>query len=158
MIVNSDLGPLSHDAVAVLRRALPLAGPSNGTVVLNTRGLDLALSDVDAFAAGDDQAPWRDPHRKRLIEGADGVLVIAAPPPVLRGWGVELSQLGRWSPEGERSTELDYPKNGGEVQILDDFADRVETAMATGSSFSRPRTSSLSEDDRRQVTSPGDGK
>jgi hypothetical protein len=70
VIVNSDLGALSRDAVGSLRSALPLAGSSEGTVVLQTRGLDLALEDVEAFATSDDQAAWRDPHQqRRWIEG-----------------------------------------------------------------------------------------
>jgi hypothetical protein len=133
VIVNSDLGPLRRGAVTALRHALPLTGPSNGTVVLQTRGLDVALADVDAFAVSDDQSPWRDPQqRPRWIEESDGVLVIAAPPPVLRSRGVELSQPERWSRGGNNSTELNDHGHEAEVQVqvLEEFTNLVETAMA----------------------------
>ncbi len=130
VIINTDLGPFSRDGAGSLRQALPFRTPSSGTVVLQTRGLDLALEDPDAFAEGPDQARWRDPHRKRRwIEGSAGLVILAAPGPVLKTWGVELSQLGDRMYEGSSHSELDYPTNDGEVQVLDDFNSHVERAI-----------------------------
>jgi hypothetical protein len=123
VIVNSDLGPLGPDVATDLRGALPFQAPSEGTVVLQTRGLDLALEDPKAFAKRDDQASWRDQHQRRhWLAGGDGLVVLAAPPPVLRAWGVALSDPGSWSREGTSWSYLDDPKNEGEVRVLDDFA------------------------------------
>jgi hypothetical protein len=131
VIVNIDLGPFPRDGASSLRQALPFRTPSDGTVVLQTRGLDLALDNPSAFAQNPDQEQWRDPHRKRRwIEGSAGLVILAAPGPVLKAWGVELSQLGDRMYEGSSHTELDYPKNDGEVQVLDGFDAQVERAVA----------------------------
>ena len=121
-IVNSDLETLSSAAVASLRTELPLRAESDGTVVLQTRGLDVALADPKAFAERDDQAQWRGHRERSWLEGSAGLLVLAAPAAVLRAWGVELSELGPRSAEGP-----------GEVQVLDAFSSRVEQAIAARS-------------------------
>jgi hypothetical protein len=113
-IVNDELGTLGSAALADLRATLPFETPSDGTVVLQTRGLDLALADPAAFARRDDQKGWREMYGiRRWIGEASGVLVIAAPPPVLLGWGVELSDLGG------RPAERAGGQAGGEVRILE---------------------------------------
>jgi hypothetical protein len=153
VIVNSDLGPFSRESAASLRAALPFQTPSEGTVVLQTRGLDLALDDREEFARSDDQADSRDPHQKRRwIAGSDGVLVVSAPPPVLRSWGVELTGLGSWSHEGSSWTHLDYPQNDGEVQVLEQFSSQVEKAIEVRNRLFPQRSGELlPEEDRRQV-------
>jgi hypothetical protein len=131
LISNNDLGPLGRDAVSALRATLPLATPSMGTVVLQTRGLDAALDDPDAFHRRDDQSSWRDQHQqRRWIDGSDGLVVMAAPPPVLRQWGVEFSNLGQPMYNGMDWSYLDYPDKSGEVHVIDDFASHVEAAVA----------------------------
>jgi hypothetical protein len=153
VIVNNDLGSFDRKAAASLRAALPFRSPSEGTVVLQTRGLDVALTDPKRFERSDDQARWRDAHQKRRwIDGAAGLTVIAAPPPVLRKWGVDLSALGSWSDRGSSWTELDYPQNDGEVQVLEHFSERVENAVEVRDRLFPARSEErLSEDDRRQV-------
>ena len=153
VIVNSDLGPFPRDAAGSLVQALPFRTPSSGTVVLQTRGLDLALEDPSAFAQSDDQAKWRDPHRKRRwIDGSAGLVILAAPGPVLKTWGVDLSQIGQWMREGSGYAELDYPKNDGEVQVLDGFAGRVERAMSLRNElFPNDAGGQLSTEDKQKI-------
>lgn len=153
VIVNNDLGPFDQEAAASLRAALPFRAPSEGTVVLQTRGLDIALKDPDEFAQSDDQAAWRDAHQKRRwMDGTAGLLVIASPPPVLRQWGVELSRLGLSSHEGSSWADLSDPGNDGEVHVLDHFSARVEKAVDVRNRMFPGRSGEhLPEDDRRQV-------
>jgi hypothetical protein len=158
VIVNHELGPFGREVAADLRSKLPFRAPSEGTVVLQTRGLDLALEDPQAFAERDDQASWRDKHqRRRWIEGGDGLVIIAAPPPVLRAWGVELSGLGRWSDERSSRSYLDYPKNEGEVQVLDDFAGQIANAVSLrGDLFPGQDQRRLTDDEKQQICSFAD--
>jgi len=151
VIVNTDLGPFPRDCASSLRQALPFRTPSSGTVVLQTRGLDLALENPGAFAQGPDQARWRDPHRKRRwIEGSAGLVILAAPGPVLKTWGVELSQLGDWMYEGYDYSELDYSKNDGEVKVLDDFDSHVERAITLRTRlFPNAASRHLSEEEKQ---------
>ena len=153
VIVNTDLGPFSRDSASSLRQALPFRTPSSGTVVLQTRGLDLALEDPGVFAQGPDQVKWRDPHRKRRwVDGSAGLVILAAPGPVLKTWGVELSQIGKGMREGSSHSELDYPKNDGEVQVLDDFAAGVKRAVLLRDELFPNRASrELSEEDKRVI-------
>jgi hypothetical protein len=78
--------------------------------------------------------------------------VIAAPPPVLRAWGVELSRLGSWSHEGSSWSHLDYPENEGEVQVLEQFSSQVEKAIEVRDRVFPQRSGELlSEEERREV-------
>jgi hypothetical protein len=94
VIVNRDLGPLSPGAAAALRPQLPFEMPSAGTVALQTRGLDLALADPVAFGQRDDQVGPTGDQWQQWVEGTDDLVVMAAPSPVLRAWGVSWSGLG----------------------------------------------------------------
>ena len=122
-------------------------------MVLQTRGLDIALNDPKEFARSDDQAGWRDAHhQRRWIDGTAGLLVIASPPPVLRKWGVELSDLGSWTHEGSSWSHLDYPQKEVEVQVLDHFSSQVEKAVEVHDRLFPGRSGErLAEDERRQV-------
>jgi hypothetical protein len=132
VIVNNDLGPFGREAVSDLRAKLPWQSPSLGTVVLQTRGLDLALADTKGFNDRDDQAVWRDEHQKRRwIDGSGGLWIFAAPSPVLRRWGVDLAGLGEWSPDGEDWSYLDYPDKTGEVQVFNEFETKVSSVLET---------------------------
>ena len=155
VIVNSDLGPFGRDAADALRAALPFTTPSDGTVVLQTRGLDVALADPKAFAERDDQAGWRDAHQKRRwIDVVHGLLVVAAPPPVLREWGLELSGLGEWSHDGSSWSHLDLPERTGEVQILEEFTTLVDqTVAAREEHFPGRTTQRLSDTERSELWS-----
>jgi hypothetical protein len=156
VIANNDLGPISRDAMKALRSKVPLDTPSMGTVVLQTRGLDVAMEDEEAFHRRDDQAAWRHEHQKRRwIDGSSGLWLVAAPPPVLRGWGVDLLSLGRQIHPGmEWETYLDYPENSGEVQVIGDFTVEVDAAVTVRNQlFPGKADEMLTEDERSQVWS-----
>jgi hypothetical protein len=92
VIANGAAGALNADAAAALGALLPLTADSEGTVVLQTRGLHLARADPDAFAAREDQAPWRDrDDTQRHVRAEGGLVVLEAVPAVLRAWGVALA-------------------------------------------------------------------
>jgi hypothetical protein len=119
VIVNSALGSLSGAVLVDLHSQLPLATPSDGTVVLQTRGLDQALDDPAAFGQRADQVARRsESHQERWISGDSGLWVLTAPPPVLRAWGVKLS-----GPDGEGAGE-------GEVRVLASLDDQVARSIA----------------------------
>jgi hypothetical protein len=153
VIVNNDLGPFDYEVAASLRVALPFQDPSEGTVVLQTRGLDIALNDPKEFARSDDQAGRRGAHQKRRwIDDSAGLLVIASPPPVLRKWGVELSHLGSGPHEGSSGRGPDHSQNDDEVHVLDHFSARVEKAVEVRNRVFPGRSGErLPEDDSRQV-------
>jgi hypothetical protein len=156
VVANNDLGPIGRGALKALRSKLPLNTPSMGTVVLQTRGLDAAMEDEPAFHRRDDQATWRNQHQqRRWIDGTNELLVIAAPPPVLRGWAVDLSNLGRQTLPGmEWESYLDDPENAGEVQVIGDFRSQVDAAIAVRNQlFSDRKDGLLTEDERAQVWS-----
>jgi hypothetical protein len=119
VIVNSALGSLSGAVLADLHSQLPLVTPSDGTVVLQTRGLDQALDDPAAFGQRADQVARRsESDQGRWIHGDSGLWVLTAPPPVLQAWGVELS-----GPDGEGAGE-------GEVRVVANFDDHVARSIA----------------------------
>ena len=119
VIANRDLGEFGPGPAAALGAQLPFETPSGGTVVLQTRGLDLALADPAAFGQRDEQAgtdpvPWRD-----WVVGSDGLVVLAAPPAVLRAWGVAWSVLAPGQADGV-------------VQVVDAFPDPGPAPTASG--------------------------
>ncbi len=119
VITNSDLGSLNGPVLADLHSQLPLATPSDGTVVLQTRGLDQALDDPTAFGQRADQVARRsERHRERWIDGDSGLWVLTAPPPVLRAWAVELA-----GPDGEGA-------GAGEVRVLASLDDQDPRSVA----------------------------
>jgi hypothetical protein len=154
VIANSDIGPIGPGALDALRSELPLDTPSMGTVVLQTRGLDIALEDEAAFHRRDDQTTWRNEYQKRhWIEGTNELLIMAAPPPVLRGWGVELSNLAKHPHPGmEWATYLDHPEKTGGVEVIGDFATHVDAAIAKRNQlFPDMSDAHLTEDERAQM-------
>ena len=119
VIVNSDLGSVTSDTAAALAAVLPFATPSDGTVVLQTRGLDVALGDPAAFRAREDQAEWRDRHdRQGGIGVREGLVVIEAPAAVLCAWGVALTGVVDADPSGDGSELVDLPGATGEVRVV----------------------------------------
>jgi hypothetical protein len=156
VIANNDLGPIGREAMKALRSKVPFETASMGTVVLQTRGLDLAMDDTAAFHRRDDQAMWRNEHQKRRwIDGTSGFLLMAAPPPVLRGWGVDLLTLGREIKPGMAwEAYLDYPEKSGEVQVIGDFTTQVDAAIAMRNQLFPGRADDLlSEDERARIWS-----
>jgi hypothetical protein len=158
-VVNSDLGPLDRSALSDLKGMLPFTTPSAGTVVLQTRGLDIALADESAFYGREEKAGWRwnEHQQRRWIDRTNGVVVVAAPPPVLRMWGVQTFTLGRHSRRGTDVAELDYPTGNGEIQVLDDFDARVSSARTARERLFPGRCNEeLTEGERRQIWELGD--
>ena len=157
-ILNNDVGSLRRSATDDLRAELPFRDAPAGTVTLNTRGLDEALRDVRAYRASEEKAghSWNEHQQRRWIDKVNGIVVIAAPPPVLRGWGVALSLLatpGFGGNEGDAEI-LDRPGGNGEVQLIDDFADRVSRALrARERLFPGREHQDLDEDERCRVWS-----
>jgi hypothetical protein len=130
VVVNNDLGSFSRAAARDLRAQVPLSTAPDGTVVLQTRGLDQALENIIGFRDRNQGSQVQQQHReRRWIDGSNGLVVVAAPPPVLRTWGVDLSDLRTWSHEGSSAHSLDYPAKVGEVQVLDDFDAMVAKAQ-----------------------------
>jgi hypothetical protein len=157
-ILNNDLGSLRRSAADDLHGELPFRTAPAGTVTLNTRGLDEALRDMRAFRSSEESSgySWNVHQQRRWIDQVNGIVVIAAPPPVLRGWGVALSQLatpGVGGTEGDAEL-LDWPRNEGEVQLIDGFADRVSRAVqARERLFPGRAHQELRDEERRQVWS-----
>lgn len=156
VVVNNDLGPFDRTVAAALRRRLPFATPSEGTVVLHTSRLDHTLADVDAFWERTRRQQRDNSHQaRRWIDRVSGLVVMAAPPPVLREWAVHLSRLGTHLRHGSSYIELDWSFGRGyegEVQVFDDFAARVTRArIARERLFPGRAAEALSEDERAQV-------
>ena len=155
VIVNNELGPFGRDAAGALIQFLPLKRPSEGTVTLQTRGLDRALEDIKGFRQRERDAWPSDHQQRRWIDGENGVVVLAGPPPVLREWAVDVSSLGQSWYEGQSSEYLDYSgSRSGEVQILEAFSERVQSAMSERQRlFPGAGNSKLTEEDRSRIWS-----
>jgi hypothetical protein len=121
--------------------------------VLHTPGLD------EALATGDLPAPEHNRHQqRRWIDRSHGLVVLAAPPPVLRSWAVQLSRLGERFYQGNDTMWLDRGAFNGEIQILEDFAARVATARAARERLFPGRShAELTEEEREQVWQPAAG-
>ena len=157
VIVNNDLGPLGRDAAGALIKLLPLRRPSEGTVTLQTRGLDRAMDDIKGFRKREREAWPSDHQQRRWIDGENEVVVLAGPPPVLREWAVDVSSLGQFWYEGQSSEFLDYSgSRSGEVQILEAFSEKVQSAISERRRlFPAAGNSKLPEVDRRRIWSAG---
>jgi hypothetical protein len=153
VIVNNDLGAFNRAAVKDLRARLPLSNASDGTVVLQTRGLDQALENTTEFRDRNQETQLDNQHQKRRwIDGSNGLVIVAAPPPVLRTWSVDLSDLGTWSREGRSWEYLDHPTKVGEVQVLDDFDSMLAAARAARTrAFPDATNRRLTEDERSEI-------
>jgi hypothetical protein len=143
VIVNSDLAPLNRTAISQLKRHLARKKRSEGTVRLSTSGLDRMLA---ADPAGDllelqQQSSgvwWNDHQRRGWTDRVNGVVVLAAPSPVLQWLALWLSQLGSHWYRGSDYSELDHPmtrRGTGEVQVFENFATMVTQAIATRESL-----------------------
>jgi len=153
VIVNNDLGSFNKAAARDLRAQLPLSIASDGTVVLQTRGLDQALKNTSEFRDRKQGAQSQNQHQKRRwIDLSNGLVIVAAPPPVLRTWAVDLSDVGTWSHEGSSWEYLDYPAKVGEVQVLDDFDSMLAKAqLARSRLYPDAANRKLTEDERSDI-------
>ena len=153
VVVNNDLGAFSRAAVKDLRAQLPLSAASDGTVVLQTRGLDQARENPTEFRDRNEEAQLQNElQKRRWIDGSNGLVIIAAPPPVLRAWGVDLSDLGSRSREGKSWEYLDDPAKVGEVQVLHDFDTMLAPAQAARAcAFPDAANRMLTEDERSKI-------
>jgi hypothetical protein len=155
VVINSDLAAPSREGFGALRSRLPLTSiRSEGTVRLQTRGLDLALDDRDGYEASvrDSAVRWN-PHQQRSwIDQVKGMVALAAPPPVLRDWALALSELGSWMGRGSDEAQIDWPRNDGEVQVLEDFDGCLARAVATRERlFPGHASERLTADERERV-------
>lgn len=116
------LGPFNGAMATALRVKLRRPRTSDGTVVLQTPGLAAAIADPAAFSRLDEQAYWssREQRSRTWIDRINGCLVLAAPPAVLRAWGMALCTIGEHFWDGSDYTELDWPASTGEVQVFPD--------------------------------------
>jgi hypothetical protein len=157
VVVNSDISRFGRPVAQELRRRLPCAARSEGTVVLQTNGLDVALDDVDAFWDVDGSArSGRPAHQdRRFISRVNGLVVMAAPSPVLKDWAVSSLRLGERFYRGSDYTELDGKPGewrSGEVQIFADFTAMVSRARTAREQLFPGRShEELTDDERAQV-------
>jgi hypothetical protein len=137
VISNSTLGPFNAAMAGALQAVLRRRRLSDGTVVLQTPGLAAAPADPHAFRQLDEQAYWasRERRSRTWIDRVKGCVVLAAPPPVLRAWGLSLGQLGERFWRRSDHAELNWPASTGEVQVFPDFADRVDRAATARASL-----------------------
>ena len=87
---------------------------------LQTAGFDRALADLDRFWS---QERSEDPEFKahqhaRWVEQVNGVVVLAAPAPVLRQWAVRVAELATRGPLDPEWTPDQEHRWTGEVQVL----------------------------------------
>jgi hypothetical protein len=138
LISNTNLGGLSKTAIAQLKHNLPFTSPSRGIVRLTAPGLDRVLSGQTDLERSqrDSGAEWNAPQRVGFTDRVNGVVVLAAAPPILEWWALGLSELEtRWT-EGMDYTELYHSPNRGwrraggtgEVQIFERFTTMVSQA------------------------------
>lgn len=138
VIANADRAPLNRRAIGQLKSFLAQRKPSDGSVRLATSGLDRLLlgnpSD-DLFAQHRATGVWWNDHqRRRWADRVNGLVVLAAPPPVLQWWAVDLSQVGTRCYRGSDYRTLEHPatRHGeGEVQVFEHFVSMVAEATAT---------------------------
>jgi hypothetical protein len=117
-LVPARLTSLPVRAARELRARLPLSAPE-GTVRWHTPGL------LPAVTAGRARPPGRfvPASPEHRIDRHGGLLVMAAPAPVLREWAVQVYRLGAHTWKGMDYTELGWPD--GEVQVFTDYRRRV---------------------------------
>jgi hypothetical protein len=120
LIVNSDLDAPSPAAIEALRGRLPLTDPSEGSVRLMTAGFDRARADTDRFWTQErsDDPAFKAHQHARWVERVNGVVVLAAPAPVLRQWAVRVAELAASGPLDPEWTPGQDHKWTGEVQVL----------------------------------------
>lgn len=148
-ILNDDLGALSGQAARDLRAQLPYSVAPAGTVVLQTRGLDAALAD--------DPVPERRgapevPREPSESDTGNGLVIISAPPPILRAWGVRVSRLGLQFNERSDEAVLEWSGSTGEIQVLEGFETGVARAQdARERLFPGRQDEELGDDERRRI-------
>jgi hypothetical protein len=138
-LVPAWLTPLPTRDARELRKRIPLTRPA-GTVRWHTPGLTAAAAaGLDAYLG----IPWWWERRvgagagRHRVERAGGLLILAATPPVLRDWAVDVYRLGEPPNPPMDWTDLGWPygmdytdlgRMDGEVQIFADYRQRVSAA------------------------------
>jgi hypothetical protein len=120
LIANTDLDAPDPAAIDALRTQLPLSDPSEGSVRLMTAGFDRALADPDRFwnQERSEDTAFKEHQHARWLEQVNGVVVLAAPAPVLRQWAVRVADLAALPPLDPEWTPDQEHKWTGEVQVL----------------------------------------
>jgi hypothetical protein len=148
-ILNEELGTLNRQAADDLQAQLPYSAAPAGTVVLQTRGLDAALA--EGGQPERDGAPAV-PDPPSEGETASGLVIISAPPPILRAWGVRVARLGLQFNENSDEAVLEWSGSAGEIQVLEDFEIRVVRAQeARERLFPDRPDEDLGDEERRRV-------
>ena len=114
LVVNTDLDAPSPAAIRRCATQLPLTESVGRLGAAHDRGFDRALADLDRFWT---QERSEDPEFKahqhaRWVEQVSGVVVLAAPAPVLRQWAVRVAELAargpldpEWTPDQEHQMD-----------------------------------------------------
>ena len=142
----ADRTVLTTGMLRALRRALPLTGAPDGSVTLQTPGLDVAVRELRTWwEAARLPAHERTPDQMRTRQRWDwvrgghatrvdlvgGLLVHVAAPGLLRSWAANIAAMGDWLHHGMNYEDLHDPGNhrvDGEVQVFSDYAERVTVA------------------------------
>jgi hypothetical protein len=155
VIANSDLGGISRTALSQLKRQLPFATPSAGTVRLATAGLDSVGADRDHLDAHQKRTGDRyNPDRQRgWITRVNGMVVLAGKPATLQWWAMWCRGLGDPFYKGTDYAELSTTEHGtGEVQIFERFHAMVsEAADVRSRLFPGAHHRELLDDERAMV-------
>ncbi|TDQ05272.1 hypothetical protein [Labedaea rhizosphaerae] len=131
VLAPGPLTPLTAQAARQLRRMLPLRGNPDGTVRLQTPGLDKEIAAVRRWREHvSPTARWhyRDPVEPFGTRCArlGGVVLFSAPPVILREWAREVYELADWYHGGQSASEGMWP--GGEVQLWGQYHRMVSAA------------------------------
>lgn len=130
VVVPADLTSLSGRAAHELRRRLPLAAPSAGTVRWQTHGLApsvAALRAVRNRPVGVAPPPWDPPRSfRRRIDRVGGLITLTASADMLKELATDIHAIDDYAYNGSAYTEVDWPR--GEVQVFRDYRRRVSVA------------------------------
>jgi hypothetical protein len=129
-LVPASITPLPGKTARDLRRHLPLAGASAGTVRWQTHGLDAAVTTGRADRdrpAGARRAPWIPPRGfQDRMDRIGGLVTLTASAAALRQYAICIYTLGEYHHQGMAYAEVDWPH--GEVQVFRDYRRRVSAA------------------------------
>ena len=131
VLAPSTSTPLTQQAAWQLRRMLPLRGNPDGTVRMQTPGLDKEIAAVRHWREHV-RSPGRWHHRDPVEPFATrcgrigGVILFSAPPVVLREWACEVYELAGWYYRGQSASEGMWPEV--EVQLWGQYHRMVSAA------------------------------
>jgi hypothetical protein len=143
-LVPAQLTSLPAAAARELRARLPLAAPE-GTVRWHTPGLLPAVTAERERPVGVPAWGFVPPDEAQRVDRRGGLVVMAAAPPVLRDWAVDVYRLGDYASKGMDYTGLGW--SDGEVQVFTDYRRRVGAARVARREVLAARPGPLPEAD-----------